>query len=317
MEVNWLFQPSQGTLGNAILKALSSAQSPDKELWIVAAWAKLSGIRPMRETIEAFKERGGKVTAVVGIDLWGTTKEALVALLEICTECFVVYDNAGACFHLKSYLVRDGQRAALWLGSGNLTNGGLFTNFEHFAAFDLDLEPQQDRALFERYLEGLQVTLANEALTKRLDSSLIEDLVEEGLVLDESAAPRSQPQRVRLEEPEAATVVFSKQLSPNDCGETGSTQFGVTVPKLDIGFFPVLDTSTKNPEVWIEVVDEGGNTHDWRFIYFNNKFFDDDGTRDEYRLTSTTPYLKQQQARGGQTLELRRLGARLYSVTIH
>jgi hypothetical protein len=84
-----------------------------------------------------------------------------------------------------------------------------------------------------------------------------------------------------------------KRLSANDVGATGGHQAGILVPR-DIhilSFFPELDGSVKNPRMPL-VVYERSNRARWNFnfIYYNNKFFN--GTRNEYRLTCMTQYLR-------------------------
>lgn len=83
-----------------------------------------------------------------------------------------------------------------------------------------------------------------------------------------------------------------KKLSANDIGVTGTHQSGILIPKnIDIiSFFPKLDKEKLNPRVHIRFKDEGDKEWEFAFIYYNNYFFG--GTRNEYRLTRMTNYLK-------------------------
>lgn len=85
---------------------------------------------------------------------------------------------------------------------------------------------------------------------------------------------------------------ISKILSANDTGETGAHQAGILVPKEKevLSFFPELDKTVKNPRVHLSFEDESGKMWEFAFIYYNGKFFD--GTRNEYRLTRMTKYIK-------------------------
>jgi hypothetical protein len=85
---------------------------------------------------------------------------------------------------------------------------------------------------------------------------------------------------------------ISKLLSKNDVGETGSHQVGILIPKnVEIlSFFPPLAPNVKNPRALIRFREESGSTWDLAFIYYNNKFFG--GTRDEYRLTRMTAFVR-------------------------
>lgn len=85
-----------------------------------------------------------------------------------------------------------------------------------------------------------------------------------------------------------------KTLSANDLGLTGSHQAGILVPKNKdvLAFFPTLDKTTKNPRESLIVKEvRDGTRRDFNFIYYNGKLFG--GTRNEYRLTCMTSYLKQ------------------------
>jgi hypothetical protein len=85
---------------------------------------------------------------------------------------------------------------------------------------------------------------------------------------------------------------ISKTLSANDVGETGSHQAGILVPKDDniLSFFPTLRKDIKNPRANIPFFDDAGYRWVFSFIYYNNKLFG--GTRNEYRLTRMTKYIR-------------------------
>lgn len=98
---------------------------------------------------------------------------------------------------------------------------------------------------------------------------------------------------------------FEKVLSKNDTGESGSHQAGIAVPKSDediLSFFPPLDKNLKNPDANIDCMDEDGCWWRFRYVYYNNKLHDPRGTRNEYRLTQTTGYLRRVSATAGQSL---------------
>lgn len=105
------------------------------------------------------------------------------------------------------------------------------------------------------------------------------------------------------------TVRITKTLSANDIGETGAHQAGILVPKEPaiLSFFPVLDTDAKNPRVSLTFRESDGITRwDFNFIYYNNRFFG--GTRNEYRLTCMTRYLRARNAAVGDQVVLSKDG---------
>ena len=99
---------------------------------------------------------------------------------------------------------------------------------------------------------------------------------------------------------------ISKILSLNDTGETGAHQAGMLIPKGGsiLEFFPQLNAMEKNPRRLLEFMDEAN--HCWRFnyIYYNNRLFG--GTRNEYRLTGLTSYIRQYNLKAGDTIFLMR-----------
>lgn len=99
---------------------------------------------------------------------------------------------------------------------------------------------------------------------------------------------------------------ISKVLSPNDTGETGGHQAGMLIPKGGeiLEFFPDLNTEEKNPRTYLYFIDDVNKRWKFNFIYYNNKFFG--GTRNEYRLTGMTAYIRQNNLKTGDTIILTR-----------
>lgn len=96
---------------------------------------------------------------------------------------------------------------------------------------------------------------------------------------------------------------ISKKLSANDIGSTGGHQAGILVPKEKeiLTFFPSLDSNQKNPRNNILVREKSdGTLWSFNFIYYNNKFFG--GTRNEFRLTCMTQYLRAVNSKVGDDL---------------
>lgn len=101
------------------------------------------------------------------------------------------------------------------------------------------------------------------------------------------------------------TAQISKTLSANDVGETGAHQAGILVPKDRniLSFFPSLNPKEKNPRVMLVFREDDGITRwDFNFIYYNNRFFG--GTRNEFRLTCMTKYLRARNAGVGDLVVL-------------
>jgi len=105
-----------------------------------------------------------------------------------------------------------------------------------------------------------------------------------------------------------------KQLSGNDTGETGGHQAGILIPKGGdiLNFFPQLPQDTKNPRTVVDVVDMTGKEWSFKFIYYNNKFFG--GTRNEFRLTGMTEYIRAFNLKTGDFLVLEKISDRLIRI---
>lgn len=99
---------------------------------------------------------------------------------------------------------------------------------------------------------------------------------------------------------------ISKVLSSNDTGETGGHQAGMLIPKGGeiLEFFPTLNGEEKNPRTYLYFIDDVNRRWKFNFIYYNNKFFG--GTRNEYRLTGMTAYIRQNNLKTGDTIVLSR-----------
>lgn len=105
------------------------------------------------------------------------------------------------------------------------------------------------------------------------------------------------------------TKTFIKTLSANDVGTTGGHMGGILVPKGDgelLAFLPPLNPNVLNPSAWIECYTPDGTVLRLRFIYYNNSFHTPRGTRNEYRITWLTKFLRNANAREGDAFEISR-----------
>jgi hypothetical protein len=104
--------------------------------------------------------------------------------------------------------------------------------------------------------------------------------------------------------PDDAGYVVEKILSANDCGLTGGHQAGALIPKKEsriLDFFPKLNSKEKNPRCVLTFIDDSGTSHRFCFIYYNNRVLGC-GTRNEYRLTCMTDFIRSSNLKVGDTL---------------
>lgn len=179
-----LSQP-ESQLGNEFT-ALLASDRPYKQIIFVSAFTALRTILRLRERLLGAAEAGANVRLIVGIDLRGTSREVLEELLRWGCEVFVYHNPLPrATFHPKIYLFERESDSTLFLGSNNLTDGGLYTNYEattrYFFTFPADVND------YERLLKPIRSFLAPEGPTvRRLDASLIEILSARGTLTTES-----------------------------------------------------------------------------------------------------------------------------------
>jgi len=106
------------------------------------AFVKNSGVKHLYSLLFDFRQHAN-IKISVGIDSNVTTYEGLVNLLDAIgsqSELWIFHNENSSSFHPKVYLFANSGYADLVVGSGNLTEGGLFTNYEAFIHVELDLQ---------------------------------------------------------------------------------------------------------------------------------------------------------------------------------
>ena len=107
------------------------------------------------------------------------------------------------------------------------------------------------------------------------------------------------------------SYIVEKELSENDTGETGTHQAGILIPKGDqhiLSFFPALSKNIKNPRAVVDLLDDTGKVWSFNFIYYNGKFHG--GTRNEYRLTGLTEFIRTFNLKAGDTIIFEKVSER-------
>lgn len=127
-----------------------------RELYVASAWARQPGIALIEDELAALRGRlpADAVRGLFGIDLGGTTVEGLRAAIG-CFGAVRVFHHPGKptrSFHPKVYVAECENRAVAFIGSANLTRGGISGNFEAAVRIDADRSLETDRA----FLKGLR-----------------------------------------------------------------------------------------------------------------------------------------------------------------
>ena len=99
----------------------------------LVAFARWSGLHLLDANLQAFATRSGtKIEGAVGVDLGGTTIEALTYLSNLPKSAVKVFrsGNPRMVFHPKVYIFEGTEKWRVVVGSSNLSSGGLFSNAE-------------------------------------------------------------------------------------------------------------------------------------------------------------------------------------------
>ena len=147
------------------------------------AFVKSSGTRHIEETLRVFSMRS-EVEIIVGIDHRGTSYQALDALLECVVPPgrVIVFHNRGSLtFHPKIFLFKSPESADVVVGSGNLTGGGLYGNYEAGLRLRLNLTDPTHAATLQRIEDALdQWADTTTGIARLLDRDLLAKLLARG-----------------------------------------------------------------------------------------------------------------------------------------
>ena len=188
---DFIIQPT-GTfrLGDFLKQSLANPQW--SEFRAAIAFVKQSGTKHIRQPLESFSKQGGKVKVSAGIDAGGTSLEGLKDFLEAVEDrgqVFVFKNANSSTFHPKVYLFKNEKEAELLVGSGNLTEGGLFTNYEAGLLLKLSFDVNEHAELLTTVEDALDAwSTPTDGLCYQLDLDFLQKLVEEEYLPDERAA---------------------------------------------------------------------------------------------------------------------------------
>lgn len=206
--VQLINQPLGGQIGNYLQSYLESSKF--NKLIIVVAFAKNSGVLRLKKAFETFRKSGAEIEAYVGIDLDGTSYEALISLLKIANKLTVVHLESGQTFHPKIYSFTSQDECVLIVGSNNLTSGGLWTNIETSMVFTEggDAEESEVQKDLIGFIEQLKNTSG--VCFEIKDEQDVDTLLNEGYVSKEAKTRIARNARIYQED--GKTPRFAKKL---------------------------------------------------------------------------------------------------------
>jgi len=185
-------------MGDIIVQLLGEDEPRFETFRVCVAFVKAGGILHLAPALQAFVARGGRIEIVAGIDEGITTRQALELVIKYSTMAYV-FHNPVATFHPKVYLFEAPSKQAIaFIGSSNLTSGGLYTNYEVNLGLEFDLTVAADQAMYGSilaiFLNAIDVTAGN---AKRLDATMLDKLVRARKLGDETrpTISRRHPRR--------------------------------------------------------------------------------------------------------------------------
>ena len=208
MKTSVVLQPSNAEMGETIKNLLISEAPFYNNIWLVSAFANARAIQRITPSILESKARGANINIVVGFDVKSTSAEALKAIHFLGVNSVLVHNaRSGHTFHPKVYLFEaTSERADVFVGSNNLTDGGLYTNYE--ASTRTTFEFPQERDEYAVFFSSLETYLNPIGPTVQvLTEELIDILVMRGEVPSEDEIRKNQA--TTLKRKEKATIPAS------------------------------------------------------------------------------------------------------------
>jgi hypothetical protein len=179
------------------------------ELFISVAFAKTGPLLRTQPLLAEWRRRGKQVKAIFGIDMQGTSRQALGFALTTFNEVYVTHSTSHSTFHPKFYLFVGNESAVCIHGSHNLTVGGTETNLE--GGTIIVMRRPEDEPTFQEALSCWTSLLPAQCeMTRRLDEGLLNELVRGAYVFDELTKPPKN--------------------SPSEASPDGASQEGITRP---------------------------------------------------------------------------------------
>lgn len=211
------FQPYKGSpLGEILKEALQAGGNTYHTLDAAIAYARLSGVRHIQPALSDFVAKGCRVRLILGIDQQGTSFEALTVLLDVIGDSGEIWihhdERPNVVFHPKVYLFIGDSKSQLIVGSGNLTEGGLYTNDEAFASYEVTSSDHEGNAIIDEWAKALDVWCSVESsITRRLDKGLLQELLQAKLIVPEAEAQKFSRPDIHIEDsnqPQTPTGLF-------------------------------------------------------------------------------------------------------------
>jgi superfamily II DNA or RNA helicase/HKD family nuclease len=140
-------------VGGELVREIASADRID----LLCAFVKFSGLRLVREPLDAFVKRGGRIRVISTVYTGATEKRAIDELVKLGAEVKISYETAQTRLHAKAWLFhRNSSFSTAYVGSSNLSHAALVDGLEWNVRLSNVDNPgilDRFRAAFEQYWE--------------------------------------------------------------------------------------------------------------------------------------------------------------------
>lgn len=185
-----------------------------KNFTILTAFTSESIINKLFNYLQSENIQVENIRIITGIDQKGTTKEALLSLLEFTNiNSRVFYSSTFNIFHPKIYLLESEQKTFLIIGSSNLTQQGLFINIESSIFLEIENDNEEDYEIITKLKSYYTIIDSDEDPNIYiLTTELIEDFNSKNLLPTKLEVIRDI--RKSTIEKEASKEVYAKRKVP-------------------------------------------------------------------------------------------------------
>lgn len=194
------------------------------------AFVKNSGVKHLYGLLSNFQERG-QAKISVGVDNGVTTYEGLVNLLDAIgsnSELWIFHNENSSTFHPKVYLFANDLGADFIVGSGNLTEGGLFTNYEAFLRVSLDLLNPDDKQKYDEIITYLDYwTDPSTGCAIQADIPFLNDLCDNDYLPTENQIKRDRKEKRQQTQEKSKK---SKRYKPFKAAKVQSAPYQPAIP---------------------------------------------------------------------------------------